>query len=221
MKILQSSIFRALIALCIGSLLIKYPDNTLTGLTIAIGVLFLLSGVVSIITWYYAKRHASDYKIYDAEGRLVAGERPAPPIVGIGSVVLGFILALMPETFVSLQMYFIAVLLVLGAITQFMTLIAVRHYSTITLWYWFCPAITMLVGLFVLFKPMESAAMPLIILGWCSLFYGVSEMMNAIAIFIFKRQLKRKQEQEEQLKQDEAAIQSSDSNEIVEIKKPE
>lgn len=220
MKILQSSLFRAAIALCIGTLLIKYPDNTLTGITIAIGVLFLLSGVVSIITWYYAKRHVSDYKIYDAEGRLVAGEKPAPPIVGIGSVVLGFILALMPETFVSLQMYFIAVLLVLGAITQFMTLVAVRHYSTITLWYWFCPAITLLVGLFVLFKPMETATLPLTILGWCSLFYGVSEIMNAVAIFIFKRQLKKKQEQEQQ-QEEEAAIQSSDSNEIVEIKKPE
>ena len=220
MKILQSSLFRAAIALCIGTLLIKYPDNTLTGITIAIGVLFLLSGVVSIITWYYAKRHVSDYKIYDAEGRLVAGEKPAPPIVGIGSVVLGFIMALMPETFVSLQMYFIAVLLVLGAITQFMTLVAVRHYSTITLWYWFCPAITLLVGLFVLFKPMETATLPLTILGWCSLFYGVSEIMNAVAIFIFKRQLKKKQEQEQQ-QQEEAAIQSSDSNEIVEIKKPE
>jgi hypothetical protein len=43
MKILQSSLFRAAIALCIGTLLIKYPDNTLTGITIAIDVLFLLS----------------------------------------------------------------------------------------------------------------------------------------------------------------------------------
>lgn len=219
MKILQSSLFRALTALCIGTLLIKYPDNTLTGITIAIGVMFLLSGVVSIITWYYAKRHVGDYKIYDAEGRLVAGERPAPPVVGIGSVVLGFILALMPETFVSLQMYFIAVLLVLGAITQFMTLVAVRHYSTITLWYWFCPAVTLLVGLFVLLKPMESAVLPLTILGWCSLFYGVSEIMNSVAIFIFRRQLKKKQEQQEQgQQQEETAIPSADSNEIVEVR---
>ena len=30
----------------IGVLLIKYPDNTVTGITVAIGVMFLLSGVV-------------------------------------------------------------------------------------------------------------------------------------------------------------------------------
>ena len=41
MKILQSSVFRAICAIAVGIMLIKYPDNTVTWITIAIGVLFL------------------------------------------------------------------------------------------------------------------------------------------------------------------------------------
>ena len=73
MKILQSSVFRAVCAIIIGALLIKFPDNTVTGITMAIGILFLLSGVISCLSYFHAKRHVSEYKIYDAEGRLVAG----------------------------------------------------------------------------------------------------------------------------------------------------
>ena len=35
MKILQSSFFRAICAIAVGILLIKYPDNTVTWITVA------------------------------------------------------------------------------------------------------------------------------------------------------------------------------------------
>ena len=59
-KIFQSTAFRAICALVIGVLLIKFPDNTVTGITIAIGVLFLLSGVLSCLSYIQARRHASE-----------------------------------------------------------------------------------------------------------------------------------------------------------------
>ena len=46
MRILQSSVFRAICAIIIGALLIKFPDNTVMGITVAIGVLFLISGLI-------------------------------------------------------------------------------------------------------------------------------------------------------------------------------
>ena len=76
MRILQSSVFRAICAIIIGALLIKFPDNTVMGITVAIGVLFLISGLISCVTYFWAKRNVSEYKIYDAEGNLVAGEKP-------------------------------------------------------------------------------------------------------------------------------------------------
>jgi uncharacterized membrane protein HdeD (DUF308 family) len=135
MKILQSSFFRALTAIAVGVLLIKYPDNTVTGIVIAIGVLFLLSGLVSLLSYLNARRHMSDYKIFDASGRQVAGQAPVFPIVGIGSMILGGILAVMPNTFISALMYVIGAILILGAVNQYFAIITARRYGSASLWY--------------------------------------------------------------------------------------
>ena len=74
MKILQSSLFRAICAIAIGILLIKYPDNTVTWMTVAIGVLFLLSGIISVIVYVNARKHVAEYKITDAEALMITWE---------------------------------------------------------------------------------------------------------------------------------------------------
>lgn len=197
MKILQSSLFRALVAIAIGVLLIKYPDNTVTGITVAIGVMFLLSGVVSLLTYWNARRHVGEYKIYDAEGRLVAGDMPSFPIVGIGSLLLGCILALMPATFVSMLMYVIGAILVLGAINQFLVLIAARRYASVAMWYWLCPSLTLIIGLYVMVKPLAPMEMAMYVLGWLSLFYGVTEIINAWKLYACRKALERMQQPDE------------------------
>ena len=68
MKILQSSVFRAISSIAIGILLIKYHDNTVTWITVSIGILFLLSGLISLIVYVNARKNVSEYKIIDAEG---------------------------------------------------------------------------------------------------------------------------------------------------------
>jgi uncharacterized membrane protein HdeD (DUF308 family) len=196
MKILQSSIFRALVAIAVGAMLIKFPDNTVTGITIAIGVMFLLTGLVSLLTYWNARRHVTDYKVYDAEGNLLAGGEPMFPIVGVGSMVLGCILAFMPETFVSLLMYVIGLVLVLGAITQMMNLIAARHFGSISLWFWLAPVLTLLIGLYVMLKPLAPVELAMTLLGWLSLFYGVTEIINSWKIFACKKAVERMQKEQ-------------------------
>ncbi len=195
MRILQSSVFRALCAIVIGALLIKYPDNTVKGITVAIGALFLLSGIISIVTYFWTKRHVSDYKIYDADGNLVAGEQPTFPIVGIGSAILGAILALTPTTFVSALMYIIGIILILGAINQFMSLLNGRRYGHVGLWYWLMPSAILLTGLYVMIKPMAPLAMAMLILGWCTLLYGIVELINAMKFYRDKKAWMQSQEQ--------------------------
>ena len=107
MKILQSSVFRAISAIAIGCLLIKYPDNTVTWITVAIGILFLLSGLISLIVYVNARKNVSEFKILDTEGRVIAGEKPTFPIVGVGSLILGALLALTPNVFITALMYII------------------------------------------------------------------------------------------------------------------
>ena len=199
MRILQSSVFRALCAIIIGVLLIKFPDNTVKGITVAIGVLFLISGVISCVTYFWSKRNVSEYKIYDAEGNLVAGEQPTFPIVGIGSAILGLILALTPTAFVSALMYVIGAILILGAINQYMNLINGRRYGRVSFWYWLMPTIILLTGLYVLIKPLAPLEIAMLVLGWCTLHYGVVELINALKLYRDKKNWLKSQPQQPQL----------------------
>ena len=52
MKVIQSSLFRALCAIIVGALLIQYREQTVTWITIAIGVLFFLSGRILVTQLY-------------------------------------------------------------------------------------------------------------------------------------------------------------------------
>ena len=183
MKILQSSVFRALCAIVIGVLLVKFPQDGVTWLTMAIGALFLLSGIIALLAYWQAKRHAGEYTITDQQGRVVRGGQPTFPIVGAGSVILGLVLTLSPNAFVNGLMYMLAAVLILGGVTQLMALVAARRLGSIPFGYWVMPSVILLVGLFVVLKPTESAELPLQVLGWCSMLYGVVELINALKIY--------------------------------------
>ena len=160
MKILQSSIFRAICAIAIGIMLIKYPDNTVTWITVAIGILFLLSGVISMVVYYNASKHVSEYRIMDENGQVIAGQKPTFPLVGLGSIILGLMLAITPTVFITALMYIIGAILVLGAINQFMVLVRARRFGGIGFGYWIFPSIILLTGLYVIIKPMSPASSP-------------------------------------------------------------
>ena len=194
MKILQSSFFRAICAIAIGILLIKYPDNTVTWITVAIGVLFFISGIISLVVYLNARKHVSEYKITDAEGNVVAGERPTFPIVGVGSIILGAILALTPNIFITALMYIIGGILILGAINQFMNLLSARSFGKIGFGYWIFPCVILLAGIFVMLKPLAPVQMAMVVLGWCTLLYGVTELINALKIHREKRKFAKAQE---------------------------
>ena len=194
MKILQSSVFRAICSIAIGCLLIKYPDNTVIWITVAIGILFLLSGIISLIVYINARKNVSEYRILDAEGRVIAGEKPTFPIVGLGSLILGCLLALTPNVFITALMYIIGGILILGAINQYMNLINARRYGKIGFGFWAFPSIILLIGLYVMVMPMSPASTAMLILGWCSLLYGVTELVNSLKFHAEKRKFKQYQE---------------------------
>ena len=194
MKILQSSVFRAISAIAIGCLLIKYPDNTVTWITVAIGILFLLSGLISLIVYVHARKNVSEFKIMDREGHVIAGEKPTFPIVGVGSLILGAMLALTPNVFITALMYIIGGILILGAINQYMNLINARKYGQVSFGFWVFPSVVLLIGLYVIIKPMVPASVAMLILGWCSLLYGVTELVNSLKFHADKRKFRQAQE---------------------------
>ncbi len=196
MKLLQSSIFRALCSIVIGILLLKYPDNSVTWLTMAIGILFLLSGVIALISYWNARRHAGEYTITDAQGNVLSGSQPAFPLVGIGSLILGLTLVLSPDMFVRWLMYILGAMLILGSINQLIVLVVARRYGSIGTFFWIAPILILIAGIFVFVKPMESAELPMIILGWCMLLYGVTETVNSLMVYSLRRRMKRQQQEQ-------------------------
>ena len=216
MKILQSSVFRAISAIAIGCLLIKYPDNTVTWITVAIGILFLLSGLISLIVYVNARKNVSEFKILDTEGRVIAGEKPTFPIVGVGSLILGAMLALTPNVFITALMYIIGGILILGAINQYMNLINARKYGQVSFGFWVFPSVVLLIGLYVIIKPMVPASMAMLILGWCSLLYGVTELVNSLKFHADRRKFRQAQE----VPVAEEIIEESATAEVIKAEEP-
>ena len=212
MKVVHSSFFRAICAIIVGALLIQYREQTVTWITIAIGVLFFLSGVISIATYFSAKRNADKVGVvYDANGKQLTGLKPNFPIVGIGSLILGLILALMPNTFINSLMFILSVILIMGALTQFTNLATARKMGGVGFVYWIFPSVILLVGLLAIIKPSAIASAPLFVIGWAMLVYGVVECINALKI----ANNKRKWTKAEEIKDSSV---SSDQTYIEEIK---
>uniref|UniRef100_A0AB33J583 DUF308 domain-containing protein n=1 Tax=Prevotella sp. GTC17259 TaxID=3236795 RepID=A0AB33J583_9BACT len=190
MKVLQSSFFRAICAIIVGALIIQYREQTVTWITIAIGVLFFLSGIISLAAYYASKCKTGDVEVFDTDGNQISGLRPSFPLVGLGSLILGVILAFLPTTFVTGLMYILAAILVLGAISQYVVLAGVTKIARIGFFYWLLPSVILLIAIFVMVKPMESAATPLFIIGWCMILYGVTECIQSIKIYQCRRKYK-------------------------------
>ena len=205
MRILQSSVFRALCAIVFGYLLVIYRNQMLHWTTIAFGALFFLSGLVSVIAYYAEKRRAANMaERLSAMSEMRGKEMETPsedsirhslmpgfPIVGIGSMVLGVILAIMPTTFIHGMMYVIAGLLVLGALNMMFNLSMARKFASIGLGFWIMPLLLLVLDVLMIAKPDLFAAMPFRILGWALIVYGVIECINAIKIHNCRKQYEK------------------------------
>lgn len=191
MKPFRSSIFRAVCAIAIGALLVKYREQTVTWITVVVGAIFFVSGIISITSWFASKRRNTDSSmdIYDAQGRLINVPTPPFPIVGLGSVILGGVLALFPNSFVNGLMYVLAAMLILGALTQFFNLTVARRFANIGIVWWVFPTLVLLVGLVAVLKPSFIATAPLLVLGWCMMVYGVVDLINSIKIHQCRKQM--------------------------------
>ena len=205
MKLFQSSLFRALCAIVVGALLIKYPDDSVTWLTVAIGILFLLSGIIALIAYVNARKNASEYTITDQEGRIISGSQPTFPIVGAGSVILGLTLALTPGVFIHGLMYILGAIMILGGLNQLMALVSARRLGDVPFTFWIAPSLILITGLFVVLRPMETAEIPLLILGWCSLLYGITEIINSLKIRSIRKLADRQREEMERQRSAEEA----------------
>ena len=204
MKVIHSSIFRAVCAIIVGVLLIQYREQTVTWITIALGVLFFLSGVISLASYWAAKRTAEKMQgqlLSDSNGKPIMGMIPKFPLVSVGSLILGLLLALMPQVFIAWLMFILAFILILGALTQFVNLASAAKMGRVGILFWLFPSALLLLGLLAIIKPSAIASAPLFIIGWGMLIYGVVELLNAFKVSNNKRIWLKNQQQKQDSKE--------------------
>lgn len=193
MKVLQISAVRAIIVLVTGFLLVKYREDTMTWMTITVGVLFLISGLVACMVYYFEKEKVAKKT---AKATLQEGQQeeedlksPSFPIAGVGSIVLGIILAVMPNTFTTWMVYILSALLILGAVNQFMNLARSRQYARVPVYMWVFPTISMVVAILLISRPIETDALffTLKVIGWAFMYYGVLEFVLIIRMYLVRK----------------------------------
>lgn len=162
------AMLRGIAALLIGILLVFWSQNAVTYLIMAVGCLFLIPGLLSLLAYF---RQTSP------EGNRSFGWSQ---VLGIGSILFGLCLIVSPVFFEKSLMYALGIILSYAGLSEIIQLTVARQWTRVPVGFYVTPVLVMLVGIFILFNPIESANLPFIILGIGCMVYGLSDMVNVI-----------------------------------------
>ena len=162
------AMLRGIAALLIGILLVFWSQNAVTYLIMAVGCLFLIPGLLSLLAYF---RQTSP------EGNRSFGWSQ---VLGIGSILFGLCLIVSPVFFEKSLMYALGIILSYAGLSEIIQLTVARQWTRVPAGFYVTPVLVMLVGIFILFNPIESANLPFIILGIGCMVYGLSDMVNVI-----------------------------------------
>ena len=162
MKGISNSFLRTICALIIGLVLVMFPNEAGDYFVITIGVVFLIPALLSIIGYF----------------AMSAEERRRLPIEGIGSLLFGLWLIIMPGFFADLLTFVLGFILVLGGVQQIASLSAARRWMPVRVGFYIIPVLILIAGLVALFNPTGVRSTAFIIIGISSIVYAVSELIN-------------------------------------------
>ena len=165
MKTMNYSLIRILFALVIGLVLVIWPNAAASYIVITVGVAFLIPGVISLFGYFGRKRQ---------EGEAA----PRFPIEGIGSLLFGLWLIVMPEFFADVLMFLLGFILIMGGVQQIASLSAARRWMPVPYGFYAVPVLILIAGLVALFNPTGVRSTAFIIIGISSLVYAASELLN-------------------------------------------
>ena len=162
MKGISNSFLRTICALIIGLVLVMFPNEAGDYFVITFSVMFLIPALLSIIGYF----------------AMNAEERRRLPIEGIGSLLFGLWLVIMPGFFADLLTFVLGFILVLGGVQQIASLSAARRWMPVRLGFYIIPVLILIAGLIALFNPTGVRSTAFIIIGITSIVYAVSELIN-------------------------------------------
>ncbi len=164
MKKLNYPFIRIIFALIIGLILVVWPGAAIDYIIIAIGVVFLASGLIAILSFL---------------GQSSKKERKHSfPLDGLGAFLLGLMLVILPTFFAKIFTYILGFILLLGGLQQVASLTSARRWMRVPLGFYVVPSLILLAGLFSLLNPIGVQETALIIIGIASMVYAISELIN-------------------------------------------
>ncbi|MBQ8225735.1 MAG: DUF308 domain-containing protein [Bacteroides sp.] len=198
MKGLSYSMLRAVCALVIGLVLVLFPDQASNYFVITIGIVFLIPSLISLIGYMAQKKEV----------------RRRFPIEGVGSLLFGLWLVIMPDFFANLLTLVLGFVLLMGGVHQLASLMAARRWMVVPTGYYVVPSLILLAGIVALVNPGGVQRTAFIIIGVSSMVYAVSDLLNW---FTFTRRRPKPVVESDDLKEAEqkAAIEIEDAQ-IVE-----
>lgn len=162
MKGLSYSFLRAICALVIGLVLVMFPNQAADYLVITVGVVFLVPSLISIIG-YFAQSGENGRRF---------------PVEGVGSLLFGLWLIIMPDFFADLLTLVLGFILVMGGVQQISSLSAARRWMPVPFGFYVLPVLILLAGMVALFNPTGVRSTAFIIIGVSSMVYAASELLN-------------------------------------------
>lgn len=162
MKGISYSLLRAIAALLIGLILVCFPNEAGNYLVITVGVLFTVPSLVSVIGYFAFNNRQC--------GRF--------PIEGVGSLLFGLWLIIMPDFFADLLTYILGFILLMGGVQQLASLSAAKRWMPVPVGFYVVPTLILIAGLVALFNPMGVRSTVFVLIGVSSLVYAVSELVN-------------------------------------------
>ncbi len=174
----KATLYRDVLALVLGLLLVIWPDVALKYIIMVIGAMFLLIGLIAFIV---SRKNHEDRR------------RSLVPFSGIGSMAFGLLLLSFPSFFTTIFMFILGVLLLFAAVGQLITLATIRRFGTVSAWSYLYAVLILIAGIVVLFNPFTSAETVLMLFGCTAIFYGVTDLFNQYNV---RKIRKIKEEQE-------------------------
>jgi len=162
----RNRILRSLCILVLGILLTMYSADAPAIFVQCLGALFILPGIISLLTLLRKGRTRQETLLY--------------PILGIGTIIFGTLLIALPSLFIAAFMYVIAGILILAGAVQFLSCLRMRqtgigiHAAAFVL-----PLLTFGSGIFVLVHPLATASLPFVIMGAAYIIYALTECWAA------------------------------------------
>ena len=160
----RNYVIRGIITIITGCFLLFMPGLTMETVTMVIGGMLLLSGLINLIL---------------SRSKKVGGLSGLWSFQGFFNIAVGLAFIVAPATMVKIFVVFFAVILLIMGIMQLIGAAATRSWSG---WSWIFFVIGLLTftgGILLLYNPFKSAETILSFIGALLILYGISEIFMA------------------------------------------